>query len=118
MATRKPGVGPQVRTIDEAHERLGLSYADIAAAVGVEADTLERWRHGDPVPVAAVDRLAEFRTFIAELDRTFADPEDGRMWLGRSNPALGGRAPSSLIASGEVERVTRMLYALNAGIPT
>ena len=117
MATRKPGLGPQLRIIEEAHDRLGLSHAEIAAALGADEATVERWRQGDPAPGVVFARLGEIGSFVAELDRTFDDPSEGRAWLDRSNTALGGRAPRALISAGEVGRITGMLYALNAGIP-
>jgi transcriptional regulator with XRE-family HTH domain len=118
MATRKPGIGPQLRTIEEVHERLGLSYGEIAESLGTDEGMLERWRQGDPAPLAVFKRLDELRAFTTELDRTFGSPADGRAWLDRSLAALGHRAPRALIRAGEVDLLTSMLYALNAGIPT
>jgi putative toxin-antitoxin system antitoxin component (TIGR02293 family) len=116
MATRKPGLGPQLRIIEELHERLGLSYADIAAALGADEAALDRWRQGDPAPGVVFARLGELAAFVAEWDRTFVDPSEARAWLDRPIPALANRRPRALISSGEVARITGMLYGLNAGI--
>jgi hypothetical protein len=117
MATRKPGLGPQLRTIEEAHERLGLSYGEIAESLGADEGMLARWRQGDPAPLTVFERLDGLRTFTTELDRTFGSPADGRAWLDRSLAALGHRTPRAVIRAGETDLLTSMLYALNAGIP-
>ncbi len=41
MATRKPGLSPQLRIIEDIHDRLGLAYAEIASAVGADEAALE-----------------------------------------------------------------------------
>jgi putative toxin-antitoxin system antitoxin component (TIGR02293 family) len=117
MATRKPGLGPQLRIIEDVHDRLGLDYAEIASALGVDEAALERWRQSDPAPGVVFARLGEMAACVAELDRTFDDRSEGCAWLGRPVAALGQRTPREAISAGEVERVTHMLYALNAGIP-
>lgn len=117
MATRKPGLGPQLRTIEEVHERLGLGYAEIAAALGADEVVLDQWRAGAPVPASAFTRLAELRAFADELARTFGHASDERAWLDRPLAALGHRSPRALIRAGEADSLTSMLYALNAGIP-
>jgi hypothetical protein len=117
MATRKPGLGPQLRTIEEAHERLGLSYGEIAESLGADEGMLERWRQGEFVPPVVFERLNELQAFKTELGRTFGSPADERAWLDRSLATLGHRAPRALIRAGEVDRLTSLLYALNAGIP-
>ena len=117
MATRKPGLDPQLRIIEDIHDRLGLAYAEIASALGADEAALERWRQGDPAPGGVFASLGEMAAFVAELDRTFDEPAEGRAWLGQPIAALGQRTPREMVSAGEVERVTHMLYALNAGIP-
>lgn len=119
MATPTVGLVPQVRVIEDAHEQLGLTYRELADAVHAQESTLHRWRRGDVTPTAVfLARLGALGDFLTELQRTFNDPRDVREWLDRPNLALQQRTPRDLVLGGQVDRVTGLLYALNAGIPT
>src|SRR5215218_11318695 len=106
MATRKPGVGPQLRVIEEVHERLGLTYAEIAASLHADEVALDGWRCGASLPAAVLARLDGLRAFADELDRTFGDPSDERPWLDRPLAALGHRTPRAVILAGETDLLT------------
>ena len=119
MATQHAGLIPQIGIIEDAHEQLGLTYREVAEVVQAQESTVHRWRRGDvpPTPVF-LGRLNALGDLLAELHRTFADPADARAWLDRPNIAMHQRTPRELVLSGQMDRVTGMLYALNAGIPT
>ena len=51
---------------------------------------------------------------LAELALRFEAPEDAVAWLETATAELEGRTPREAISSGEVERVTLMLDAMNA----
>ena len=119
MATKRAGMVSQIGIIEDAHEQLGLTYREVAAAVQAQESTLHRWRRGDAPPTAVfLGRLNALGDLLTELHRTFAAPADARAWLDRPNLALHDRTPRDLILAGQMDRVTGMLYALNSGIPT
>jgi transcriptional regulator with XRE-family HTH domain len=118
MATRKPGVAPQVTTIEAARQQLDLSYREIAQALHAEESTVHRWRNGSVLPTPVfIGRLGSLGDLLVELNRTFARQADTREWLANPNPALQNKTPLEVILGGQMDRVTGMLYALNAGLP-
>jgi transcriptional regulator with XRE-family HTH domain len=40
----------QLRYVEEAHDALGLTYRQLAAAIGADESTLHRWRSGESEP--------------------------------------------------------------------
>jgi transcriptional regulator with XRE-family HTH domain len=119
MATQRWHEVPQVRAIEDAHEQLGLTYRDIADALQAQESTLHRWRRGEVIPTAVfLGRLDSLGDLLSELNRTFADAERAREWLAHPVPALQQRTPREVISAGQMDRITGLLYALNAGIPT
>lgn len=118
MATRKPGVAPQVSTIEAARQQLDISYREIAQALHAEESTVHRWRNGSVAPTPVfIGRLGSLGDLLVELNRTFARQTDAREWLAKPNPALQNKTPLEVILGGHMDRVTGMLYALNAGLP-
>jgi uncharacterized protein (DUF2384 family) len=111
-------LSPHIRSIEKAHDHLGLSYQKIAEAIKADESTLHRWRSGgEPSPVFAA-RLEALDEFLTELQETFRDTTAAQDWLGREVPALKGRRPLDLITEGRIEVLTGLLYALNSGMAT
>ncbi len=106
-----------LEVIEELHDRLGFTYRELAGAIHADEATLHRWRKGGgaaPSPVYLA-RLAALQTFMDELRRTFRRWDDAAAWVDRAAPAFRDATPRSLILEGHVDRVTGVLYALNAG---
>ena len=104
--------------VEELHDRLGFTYRELAGAVHADEATLHRWRKGSgaaPSPVYLA-RLAALRAFLDELRRTFRRWDDATAWVDRAASAFRGETPRALILAGHVDRVTGVLYALNAGV--
>ena len=107
-----------LHVVEELHDRLGFTYRELAGAIHADEATLHRWRKGNgaaPSPVYLA-RLAALQAFLDELQRTFRRWEDAVAWLERAAPAFRNETPRALILAGHVDRVTGVLYALNAGI--
>lgn len=84
-------------TPNDIFEYLGLSSSEFAV---LDA-------HG----TLAVDAL------VTQLKQVFRESADARNCLDVANAALGNRTARELIRTGEFDEVTRVLYAVNAGIP-
>jgi transcriptional regulator with XRE-family HTH domain len=116
MGTRT--LAPQLRYIDNVHDSLGLTYRQIAAALGADESTLHRWRSGDAAPrsvfLSRLEALHELRTELLDTLR----PDAARDWLHREFPVLHGRRPIDLLAEGRIEPLTRLLLQMNLGHST
>ena len=108
----------QLRYVEDAHDVLGLTYRQIAAAVGADESTLHRWRSGDSAPRSIfLSRMDALREFQQELLETM-HADAARTWLQTPVPALDGRAPAALLEEGRIEPLTRLLIRLNVGTST
>ena len=114
-----PVRNPQLLTVvEELHDQLGFTYRELAGAIHADEATLHRWRKGSgaaPSPVYLA-RLAALQTFVDELRRTFRHWDDAAAWVDRPAPAFRDETPRALVLAGHVDRVTGVLYALNAGV--
>ena len=108
--------------VEQLHDRLGFTYRELAAAVHADEATLHRWRAnaergtGAPPSPVYLARLAALQAFVDELGRTFRDWADAAAWVDRPAPAFRGETARALIRAGHVDRVTGVLYGLNAGV--
>lgn len=116
MAVRS--LASQLRYVEDAHDVLGLTYRQIAAAMGADESTLHRWRAGDSAPRSIfLSRMDALREFQQELLETMS-PVAARAWLQQPAPALDSRSPAELLDEGRIEPLTRLLIRLNLGTPT
>ena len=117
MATRPLNsiLGLQTGYVDDANAVLGLTYAQIATALGTSERTLQQWREGAVEPTATdIQRLEALRELQDQLLQAVRR-ESVRAWLQANVSALGGRRPIDLLLVGDIEEVTRSLLRLNAG---
>lgn len=104
------------RTIDWAHDVLGLSYEDIGRAVGAHRRSVARWRSYEHAPSRRHRReMEKLRRLRHRLDTAFEDSEADRGWLHSSVPALQGRTPMSRLEEGEVDEMIHVLAAAQSG---
>lgn len=101
--------------IQSAHRVLGLSYGDIAHAVGTDEETLSRWLQGERPATAHQHRLHCLNALVREIQKTMR-PETVRDWLHRPLPAFDGATAYELILSGRCEGLLSMLGSLNMGL--
>jgi transcriptional regulator with XRE-family HTH domain len=108
----------ELKAVEEAHDLLGLTYREIAAALKADESTLHRWRsaESDPSPIF-LSRLESLEEFLRELEGTFRSWDAARRWLDREVEALAGRRPREVLLQGRLERVTGVLLSLNLGGP-
>jgi transcriptional regulator with XRE-family HTH domain len=116
MAVRT--LASQLRYVEEAHDALGLTYRQLAAAIGADESTLHRWRSGESEPrsifLSRMDALHEFQQELLDV----VPPGKAREWLRTSVPVLDGRRPVDLLEEGRIETLTRLLMRMNLGTST
>jgi uncharacterized protein (DUF2384 family) len=104
--------------VERLHDEFSFRYDELAQALNTNDATLHRWRGGmggEPTPVYR-KRLEALETFLEELDALLAEQTAARAWLDRPLAVLKGQTPRAMILAGHVDRVTGILYALNAGV--
>ena len=107
----------ELAAVERLHEEFKFRYDELARGLNTSETTLHRWRRGtggEPTPVYH-KRLEAYETFLEELDALYAQHDAARAWLDKPLGALKGQSPRAMILAGHVDRVTGILYALNAG---
>jgi putative toxin-antitoxin system antitoxin component (TIGR02293 family) len=95
------------------------TQAEVYGVVG-SARTLQRKRAArKPLSPEESDRLARLARILVHAEDTFGTPEKARRWLGRSNWALGGVKPLSLLDNDAgALLVDQVLGRIQHGIPS
>jgi uncharacterized protein (DUF2384 family) len=108
----------ELEAVERLHGEFGFRYGELAQALNASEPTLHRWRRGAGGEPTAVylKRLEALEAFLEELDDLFADVQAARAWLDKPLSVLKDRTPRQMILDGHVDRVTGILYALNAGV--
>jgi transcriptional regulator with XRE-family HTH domain len=103
--------------VRELREQLGLTQDLFARLAGLSVRTVADWEGGRAPGAARAQRLNEIR----RLQRALAGvmrPDFIGPWLKRPNEAFSGLKPIEVVERGEVDRIWRMIYELESGIPT
>lgn len=112
LATLPPG-----RLLEQLERELGLSRAELAAALDVNPRTLERWSTGEAYPQHEARRNLEA---LLDLQRhvsdTFSTSDAARTWLRAENAYLGRLTPADALRVGRPDRVEAALEALDSGV--
>jgi putative toxin-antitoxin system antitoxin component (TIGR02293 family) len=98
-------------------ETLQADLSDVGAVVGIASRTLARRKHEKQLSPIESDRLYRVAYVLHLAASTLGGVDKARIWLQRSNRALGGVAPLSLLDTEIGERkVEETLVQLNHGI--
>lgn len=109
-ATLADAVSKQVGAIEQAHDRLALSYGDVARVVGADESSIHRWRKGETEPSPIFRRqLASLGRLLLALEAAFDTWSKASSWLGRRFPASSGETIRDLLMAGEIDRVIALV---------
>jgi DNA-binding transcriptional regulator YiaG len=104
------------RTLKQIRESISLTQPELARLLGLstrwvamqEASSADAFRDRK---VAEVVRLLEALSQVVQ-------PRSIRAWLDTPNPAFDGLKPVEVIERGEIDRVWRMVFYLESGVPS
>jgi len=102
--------------IKRANENLGMNFSEVAEALGVNRQTVFRYRKLLSVPSAEIrEDLAKIREITYLLSEVFIDKDAQLEWLYNPVPLLRDRRPIDLIRKGEFDRVLSVLAGHYSG---
>jgi DNA-binding transcriptional regulator YiaG len=104
-------------SVRDLRERLGVSRKMFSRVVGFSERAIADWEANKSLSDAGRQRMHE----TARLQQALAGvmrPEYVAAWLDTPNDAFAGLKPIEVIERGEVDRIWRMIYQLESGIPT
>lgn len=111
-----PGTKPVV-SVRGLRERFGVSRKFFSRVVGFSERAIADWEAEKPLSDACLQRMRE----MSRLQEALAGVMRGDFvgtWLNIPNHAFDGLKPIEIIERGEVDRLWRMIYQLESGVPT
>src|SRR3954462_8103674 len=109
-----------VAQIERARTELGLTYAEIAAALNVDESTLHRWRTGrerkrSSAGIRGIGGLALLMD--AQATRFGPDQRSANAWMDAPHPACRGDTPRSWLRDGHADYVAGLLVGDHVASP-
>jgi DNA-binding transcriptional regulator YiaG len=108
------GKNPKV-SVSAVRKQLGLSQGEFARVTGYSLRSIAGWETGKPLSDSARQKLVETERLRAALGEILPAKEL-REWMRASNPAFEGQTPIQVIERGEMDRIWRMIYQIDAGV--
>ncbi len=116
MDSGSGGKLPALEAVEDLRAGYGVTYSEIAQALGASEVTLHRWRNGSGGEPTAVylQRLDSLGQFVGELKAVFPDSTKADQWLDAQLAVLNGTTPRQLLCQGQFDRLIPLLSAQKA----
>lgn len=98
-------------------ERFGVNRKSFARMLGFSERALADWESGKPPSEAGLQRIREMTRLQKALAGVMRAEFIGT-WLNAPNPGFRSLKPIEVIERGEIDRLWRMIYQLESGMPT
>jgi transcriptional regulator with XRE-family HTH domain len=110
--------GGGAKSVDAARLRklFGLTRSQFSRMAGYSERAIAEWEAGKPPGDAGRQRIIELDRLRQGLARIMNDAFIGE-WLLTPNAAFNGLKPVEVIERGETDRLWRMIYLAESGVP-
>jgi DNA-binding transcriptional regulator YiaG len=116
-AAPRPAQTTNAELVVQVRQRLGVTRKVLSRMTGFSERAIADWDGGKPVSQAAVRKLKELERFqaqLAEVVNAGTIPE----WLQTPNDAFDGLMPLEVMERGQMDRLWRMIFFLESGVPS
>jgi DNA-binding transcriptional regulator YiaG len=103
--------------VRQLREQFGLNRKLFSRLVGYSERAVAKWEAGEAPAGPSKQRLTEIQRLQQALGRIMKASYVGP-WLQASNEAFGGLKPLEVIERGQIDRLWRMIYEVESGMPT
>ncbi|HEU4754307.1 MAG TPA: helix-turn-helix domain-containing protein [Armatimonadota bacterium] len=110
-------VSMDARTVRTTREMLGLNQPEFARLVGVSPRSVAGWERGERISDTGERLLRQARDLAEQLAGLAESPAALGEWLTAPNDYFDGLKPLEVVERGQVSRLLRFLYRLEAGEP-
>lgn len=104
------------RSLRQIRESIGMTQPELARLLGLST----RWvatQEASPADALQDRKVAEIVRLLEALSQVVR-PKSIRAWLGQPNAAFDGFKPVEVIERGEIDRLWRMIFYLESGVPS
>lgn len=103
--------------VAEVRQELGVDRKTFSRITGYSERAIANWEGGRALSPSSRQRIAEIRRLQEALARVMKPASIGR-WIETPNAALGRLKPLEVIERGEIDKLWRMVFHLEAGTPS
>lgn len=103
--------------VKDFREAAGISQHILARLTGFSLRAIADWESGKQLSEPARQKIVELKRLYEGLTRLIKT-EQIPIWLTTPNPAFGDLKPVEVIERGESDRIWRMIFEFEYGIPT
>jgi DNA-binding transcriptional regulator YiaG len=107
----------QESSVKELRQSIGINQQTFARLTGFSLRAITDWEGGKPLSEPARQKMVELSRLHEGLTRIMRS-ESIPQWLDTPNRAFSGLKPLEVIERGESDRIWRMIFEFEHGIPT
>ena len=111
-----PLAAPETDIVSQARSSLGVTRKVFARLTGFSERSIASWESGKELTATSRPQIVSMQRLYESLSRVIK-PEFIAQWLEAPNESLKSFKPIEVIERGEIDRIWRLLYQLDAGIP-
>lgn len=113
---RRKGIQWSSDGIRELRSELGLSQQVFARLIGFSLRTVAGWEGGKQISPSGMQRVRELGRLKRALSGVISEASVP-VWFTTANPAFNGLSPVEVVERGESDRIWRMIFELESGMP-
>ena len=102
--------------VENIRKKSGVSIRLFSRLSGYSERAIAGWEKGRPQTESSRMRLTETRRLLEELLKVM-DKDAVAPWLQTPNEAFDGLKPIEVVERGEIDRLWRMIFHLESGVP-
>lgn len=106
----------EMLSVRDLRERFGLNRKVFSRVVGFSERAIADWEADKPLSGVSLQRMREMSRLQLALAHVMRE-EFIATWLNTPNDGFEGLKPLEVIERGEIDRLWRMIYQLESGIP-
>ncbi len=115
MAAIAEALSTKETPVRETRRQFGFTQEEFARLMDCTPRSIAAWEAGQAISKHYLKRLKEVGRLYEMLARV-TDPDKVGLWIDTENPAFDGLKPMEVIARGEIDRLWRMIFHLEAGV--
>lgn len=114
-AVARPQPSPSI-DVAQLRRRLGLTRKVFSRLCHYSERAIAAWESGSALTAASEKRMVELQRLQRALAKVMQSDYVGA-WIETPNAAFGGLKPLEVMERGESDRIWRMIYELESGVP-
>jgi transcriptional regulator with XRE-family HTH domain len=103
-------------SVTDLRDELGLNRRLFSRLTGYSERAIAGWESGKELSEASRQRMVQIERLHQALARVIK-PDFIAEWLQAPNDAFTGLKPIEVVERGEIDRIWRMIYELQSGMP-